>query len=139
MTLDQATGTELLAEARRTLLDTIMPSLPANLRYDGLMVANAMAITLREITDGDAAREEILRALAGLSDGAASTPHDAKRDDSAIAPLERRLANDVRNGVFDEPGPARDRIRRALRTITAARLRLSNPKALAEDPKDRKK
>lgn len=139
MTLDRASGTELLSEARRTLLETIVPSLPAHLRYDGLMIANAMAIAMREITDGSAAIEAVLGASIGLYDDAASAQNDAETHDSTFVRLERRLANDIRVGVFDAPGPTRNQVRQALRAITAARLRLSNPKALAEAPQDKKK
>lgn len=128
MILDHASGAELLAEARRTLLETIMPSLPAQLRYDGLMIANAMAIASREITEGGAAQEAMWRALAGLREGANSGPFGA----GALARLERQIASDIRAGLFDAAGSARDRVRRVLRVITAERLRISNPKALAD-------
>ncbi|QAA92706.1 DUF6285 domain-containing protein [Pollutimonas thiosulfatoxidans] len=47
--IDQPEGAELLAVARRALLDTLLPSLPANHAYTALMIANAMAIAGREL------------------------------------------------------------------------------------------
>ena len=41
---DQPDGAALLEAARRLLLDELAPLLPAERRYDGLMIANAMAI-----------------------------------------------------------------------------------------------
>ena len=37
-------GNELLEVARRTLLDELLPLLPAEKTYEALMVANAMAM-----------------------------------------------------------------------------------------------
>ena len=45
---DRPDATELLAIARRTLLDELLPRLPEELRYTALMIANAMAIASRE-------------------------------------------------------------------------------------------
>ena len=39
---DHPDGAALLDEARRTLLEILLPLLPPERRYDGLMVANAM-------------------------------------------------------------------------------------------------
>jgi glutathione S-transferase len=125
--LDRPTGAELLAEARRTLLETLLPLLPSDRRYDALMVANAMAIAARELTDGVGALQTAVGALASLgtrADGA----------DAALAEqlerLERQLARDIRTGAYDAPGSRRDAASRYLREVTTARLRLSNPKAL---------
>lgn len=42
-------GGELLAVARRTLLDELLPLLPTAKTYDALMIANAMAMAAREL------------------------------------------------------------------------------------------
>ena len=59
MTADQPAGEALLEAARRLLLEELLALLPAERRYDGLMIANAMAIAARE-----------LRAVAGAADDA---------------------------------------------------------------------
>jgi hypothetical protein len=127
--LDRPTGADLLAEARRTLLEALLPLLPSDRRYEALMVANAMAIAARELTSGAEVLQTAVEALASLgiqADGA----------DPALAEqlqrLERRLAGDIRAGAYDAPGSRRDSVRQYLREVTTARLRLSNPKALGD-------
>lgn len=46
---DRPGGAELLALARRTLLEELLPSLPDEKRYQALMLANALAIVGREL------------------------------------------------------------------------------------------
>lgn len=121
MSMDRPSGAELLAEARRTFLERLLPLLPAEHRYDALMVANAMAIAARELV-----------APAGLLPEAAAVMRN-ERDagaTEALAALERRLAAEFRAGRYDMPGAERDAARRYLRAATQARLRVSNPKAL---------
>ena len=50
---DRPNGADLLAIARDTYLDEVLPHVPKEKRYAGLMVANAMAIARREIESGD--------------------------------------------------------------------------------------
>ena len=121
MIADQPDGAALLAEARRTLLELLLPLLPAERRYDGLMVANAMAIAAREF----GARDETLReSLAKILDVACGEP-------DRMADLEARLARQIRAGQYDT-GNDRDAVRGYLRAVTVARVRLSNPKLLGE-------
>jgi hypothetical protein len=118
---DRPDGPALLEEARRTLLETLLPLLPPERRYDGLMVANAMAIAAREGGQGEAVLREAAAMLATLFP---ATPTAPLRD------LEAALAREIRAGLCDAPGPRRTAIRDYLRWSVAARLRLSNPKAL---------
>jgi hypothetical protein len=96
------------------------------------MVANAVAIASRETSLGqDLLRQEVrgLTMLLGLPDAsgeASMEGHDRLRE------LEARLAHDIREGVYDDPGPRRDAVRAYLRTSTEGRVRVSNPKALRE-------
>src|SRR5262249_14487483 len=46
---DEPAGTILLAEARRTLLEDLLPALPADRHYEARMAANAIAIAGREL------------------------------------------------------------------------------------------
>jgi hypothetical protein len=46
---DRPDGAELLAVARTTLLEDLLPELPQARRYHALMIANAMAMARREL------------------------------------------------------------------------------------------
>lgn len=138
MTLDRASGDELLTEARRALLESVLPALPVHLRYQGLMIANAMAIGLRDWAEGDRAVAAVLQELTGLYQDAPMSA-GAESPAAALSSLEQRLARDIRAGIFDGSGPARERVRQALRAMTIARLRLSNPKLLAEAQRGKNK
>ncbi len=46
---DRPAAGELLAVARQTLLSDLLPALPEEMRYQALMLANALAIAGREI------------------------------------------------------------------------------------------
>ena len=123
---DKPAGAALLEEARRTLLETLLPLLPPDLRYDGLMVANAMAIAAREAGQGDAALREAVQRLSALFPAAATNENLRAQP----LELEARLASEIRAGQCDAPGVRRDAVRDYLRRSVTARLRLSNPKAL---------
>lgn len=129
MSLDQPDGAALLEEARRTLMENLLPVLPPERRYDALMVANAMAIAAREMGEGHAACRRAHAELLGLS-GTTVEPENSRviglRD---LTELERRLAQQIRSGAYDAPGPQRDAVLGYLRLSTMARLRISNPKA----------
>ena len=119
MTEDRPAGEALLEAARRLLLDELLAQLPAERRYDGLMIANAMAIAARELRD------------AGAGSAAAAQRLSAFYEDATAAPeaLARRLVADIRAGRFDD-GPARERLVQLLRADLRSRLAISNPRAL---------
>jgi len=125
MIADQPDGAALLAEARRTLLELLLPLLPPERRYDGLMVANAMAIAAREFGNSEEALREAVATMLG-----APLPPACSGDDQ-VADLEARLARQIRAGKYDA-GDGREALRRYLRAATIARVRLSNPKLLGE-------
>lgn len=118
---DRPDGPALLDEARRTLLETLLPLLPPDRRYDGLMVANAMAIAAREAGQGDGLLRDAASMLAALFPAAPAAP---------AGELEAALAREIRAGQCDVPGPRREAVRDYLRRSVTARLRISNPKAL---------
>jgi hypothetical protein len=116
----------LLATARETLASELLPALSGELRYRGLMVANALAIAAREMASGhDAIRREIelLRPLAAQP----VPPSDAGSDD--VQALRRRVAAAIRDGRFDDDVHAKTLLA-ALDEIAVQRLAISNPKAL---------
>ena len=130
MSADRPTGAELLAAARRTLLEELIELLPAERRYDGLMVANAMAIAARELAAADAPARAALAGVAALYGETMESGPDAAEVERALSGLDRRLAADIRAGAFDAAGARRDALVALLRAVTLARLEISNPKAL---------
>jgi hypothetical protein len=96
-----APGRQLLDIAREVLLRDLVPLLPEDRRLDALMVAQAMAIAERE------------SAAAGPALDAA------------------RLATEIRRGVYDAPGEAREQLRAELWRHVRDALRIANPKLLA--------
>jgi hypothetical protein len=122
---------DLLDEARRILLEILLPLLPQDRRYEGLMVANAMAIASRDARMGDELLRAEVRGLATLLDALGAADGPTKELRVKLQDLERQLAQDVRRGAYDTPGPRRDAVRTYLQASTQGRARISNPKALA--------
>ena len=111
---------DLLQVARGTLRERVMAKVDGEARYEAAMVANAMAIAVRELELGPAARAEERELLAGFygtaggdPGGAAppAVPRPARRSDRA----EREL-------------------RQLLERLVHARLQISNPAYLATRP-----
>lgn len=75
-------GLNLLQAARTSVLEKLIPALPAALRYEALMVANALAIATREWSEDRVECDtERLRLLAqALRHG----EHDEDRDIAAV-------------------------------------------------------
>jgi hypothetical protein len=112
---DRPVADELLTAARTTLVATVLPAVPEDLRYAVRMIANAIAIAQRE-----AALPAPDGVLAAALAGALPVPPGVRAD---VA-----LAQAIRAGAFDADAAP---LLRALRTWTVARLAVSNPKALA--------
>jgi hypothetical protein len=113
---------DLLAIARDTLLNELLPHLPATQKYGALMVANAMAIASREYR-GAAAAEQARRALQCLAPGCAEiVAHDTRARD-------QQLCQDLRNGALDADLAA---LLPALRADVSSRLQVGNPKYLRQ-------
>ena len=120
-------ATELLAIARSSLLDKLLSRVPEELRYDALMIANAMAIAAREHAAGDAAMQaEVVRLAALLEEQC--EPRVGADLISARSELNRRLVALIRAGRFDD----RDRaaLLDHLAQTAADELAVSNPRAL---------
>ena len=106
---DKPDAAALLEEARRTLLEILLPLLPPERRYDGLMVANAMAIAAREAGQGDAALREAVQQLA------------------ALFPARRRYEREPPRPTVGTRSPARQRDPR--RPVRRSRARVATPSA----------
>lgn len=124
---------ELLAMARETLMDEVLPALDGDRRYAALMIANAMAIALRELAPTDADLADEVASLRGLYEGPQAAPADEPTAQT-LARLEARLARDLRDGVLD--GGPQYAVRRWLRARIEARLAVSNPRALERRRRD---
>jgi hypothetical protein len=106
---------DLLKVARTVLREEVMPHTTADARYEAAMVANAMAIAVREIEQGPRAREAERALLADLYGGA----------EGSLDELRARFCRDLRAGVFS---PEREAgIRSLLHETVRARLAISNP------------
>ncbi len=115
---DRPSGGELLAVARRALLDDLLPLLPADKAYDALMVAKAMAIAAREFDQGgtDTSGDQILRFYlsAGLGGEQDAT--------------ERGLAAKIRTRAI--PAAHHGLLHQLLLSLTRAKLAITNPRRL---------
>jgi hypothetical protein len=123
-----------MATAREALLSELLPALPKERRYVGLMIANVMAIAAREHRLGyDAAQGEAarLRNLLGVHQdpGAAAAGPGLPADLSALRAAARAA---IRAGDFDAP-PRAAALGAALLHTAADWVAISNPKALRGD------
>lgn len=116
---------ELLEAARAALVNEVVPRLPADQRYAALMAANALAISMRELSTPDTEPGELARVAALLADPACGP----------LARANRTLAARIREGAFDA-GPARAALLGHLKATTRERLAVSNPKALPPTPEN---
>jgi RNA polymerase-interacting CarD/CdnL/TRCF family regulator len=130
---DRPDGAELLAIARRSLLDELLSILPEDRRYTARMVANAMAIAARELEAGDDPRRAEVERLCVIYNVAPPVAGDRRTLEAASRRLNHRLAAEIRAGMLDAAGPRREAVRAHLLQTAIAKLRLSNPKYLASE------
>jgi hypothetical protein len=127
-TTDERPGArELLEVARETLLAEVLPALDGDGRYQVLMIANAMAIAMREMAPGPVDVDAEVAGLRGLYETPEASPA-GESPEQALQRLEARLVRDLRDGVLD--GGPQYAVRRWLRLRLEARLAVSNPRAL---------
>lgn len=111
-------GSELLAVARRTLLDELLPLLPPAKNYEALMIARAMAIAVRELEQqgGDPSDDEIQQfyRLAGL--------------DVIRGATEQDLAEQIRKKTISKSNHGA--LHQLLLSLTRTKLAITNPKYL---------
>jgi hypothetical protein len=111
---ERPAGPELLAAARQTLVDRVVPQLSGDARFQALMVANAMAIALREARSAGSETAAAVRSVTALA------------ADGDI----RSLTAEIRAGIHDPRAPTHEAVGRALTALAEARCRISAPKAL---------
>jgi len=127
---DISDAADLIATARETLLNGLLPTLTKDQRYAGLMIANAMAIALREHGSSvGAGRDEIGRLRKLLADAGVGAARLVSGDAESELPLLRRaLSEAIRRGEFDgthAPALVAHLVRSAVDWVA-----ISNPKAL---------
>lgn len=111
---------ELLTAARKVLRERILSQLDPALRYDLLMVINALSIAERGLALGEAPLAAERARLASLFG----------REASDLIEANRRLAALIRAGDADPGRPARATVLDHLRAVGRARLAESNPRVL---------
>ena len=118
----EPSGADLLRVARRTLLEELLPQLPAQSHYAARMAANAMAIAAREMegAGGDPAAE-VARVRSLLPEWQPAGDVDAQAREANV-----KLAAAVRNGRFDSP-QSQAALFEHLRMVTEERLAMSAP------------
>jgi hypothetical protein len=130
---DISNAADLIATARDALLNDLLPRLQKEQRYTGLMIANAMAIALREeLLGADATRGEVARIrtlLASIGAGK-EVPSDSSTDELGV--LRADLCKAIRAGQFDDDSHSPALVANLART-SADWLAISNPKALRTD------
>lgn len=116
---------ELLEAARQHLLETILPQLDGKMRYEVFMIANAMAIAIRDL--GGREKPEIeAPALEILYPG----------QKKWIPEVIEAFCRDVKSGRFDHAGPERQAVEQALKAYADAELDVANPKYRDTAPYD---
>jgi len=117
MMRDAPQGVELLAEARRVLIDTVLPQLNSDSRYQVLMVIRAITLAEREF-EANAETEEILGEMLQQLVGS----------DATVPELTQLLSKRIRNGDFD----VSDELYAFLRRAVAFKLKETNPSKVGE-------
>ncbi len=119
---DRPGGPALLGQARRSLLEELLPLLPEDKRYEALMIANAMAIAIREIEAGNGSDAEERASLKALFAEAGPEGGYGKP----------RLAREIRAGRRDADAAVHE----ILTASAVRRQRINNPKVLKADGRD---
>ena len=122
-------SSELLLVARKTLLDEVAPLAGDDAKYTVAMIANAMAIAIREAEAGEAPALAALARLDRIYDCEPRELHGAALRRALVA-HDQQLAEDIRAGRFDTDDEKRRAVLEHLRQSVIARLRISNPKSL---------
>lgn len=129
---EQPSGEHLLETARSLLREELLPALPEQRRHAALMIANAMAIAMRQLKNGEAAEHEEAAALERIL--SIKPKHDAEAEHvvarDRLLDLNRRLCQAIREGRADA-GPLRALVSVHLLRVARLRVTESNPKYLA--------
>ena len=114
-------NTDLLSVARSVLKDDLLEEIPAAKKYQALMIANAMAISARELEQGKMGpfSPEFLEYIKHLVDVDGT-------DEGVVDALIKR----IRNQSFDAGSNQSTELHRALLKETRRKVEISNPRYL---------
>lgn len=116
---DHPNSMELLRAARRVVLETLLPALPAGETEPASLVATALAIAIGECKAGDA---PLIVERAALAEFYQEVIGSREPLDDALLRLNSRLAADLRAGRLSEPGARRHAAARMLKQVAQAKL-----------------
>jgi hypothetical protein len=129
---DRPNAQDLLIVARDELMKRLLPELPASVRYEALMIANAMAIAAREFESGRENDMRELNALKQLLLGDANPAMDGEHLlDHALKTCRKKLCTEIRSGSFDDSEERRAVLARYLQATAKDKVAISNPKLLS--------
>jgi hypothetical protein len=114
---DEPDAHGLVTIALQTFRDSILPTVPAERRFEALMIANALSIAERELA---AAPELGLAAAIGGLIG----------ESGSLETVAPRLCAAIDAGAFDT-AERQGELRKVLWELTRARLSVSNPRLMA--------
>lgn len=128
---DISDADDLIVTAHEALLSELLPALPKERRYLGLMIANAMAIAERERRLGSATAEREAARLRSLlaTVGLPAAPSSAASPLPDLTALRQAITAAIRAGRFDTPTSEAILVADLQRTA-AEQVAISNPKAL---------
>jgi hypothetical protein len=127
---DEPTGEQLLETARNLLREELLPALPADRKHAALMIANAMAIAIRQLKNGeDGERSELDSLSAMLRHGGQDVPAGGAELRRQLKELNQEFARAIRSGLADT-GAWREAARKHLLEVARVKVVESNPKYL---------
>lgn len=126
---DQPDGAALLATAQKVLSEKFLPQLPAHLKHEALMVANAMAIAARQLQAGERPLQSEFENLTKLL---AAHTGEANADDTLrLKQLNVELCAKIRAGDSDPERADHEATHQHLCRVARDRVQESNPKYLS--------
>ncbi|MEE2996790.1 MAG: DUF6285 domain-containing protein [Pseudomonadota bacterium] len=114
---------ELLKIAEQTLITEVASDMSRRQRYTAALVASAIGIARRELARGICAWADELYTLRALYHA-----DPTEEPESSLRELHRRLASDLRAGVYDENAKKRTAALGLLCQNVLARLKEDNPR-----------
>ena len=127
---DRPTAQELLAVARTTLLEEVLPAVPEEKRLAVLIVANVLAMAGRELGFGEALLRHEAAALGALYGEEPPAADAAEALAAWCHAMNRRLAADIRKRAFAGDAAKLAEARAVVVAQTVQKLRESNPRFL---------
>lgn len=126
---DDPAGADLLETARTVLREELIDLLPVEQRLAALMVANAMAISARQLRAGDDPERLELSSLAVLL-GVTIDAQTRTAVREALILLNQSLCQEIRSGGADYGSAKHSAVYAHLRKVIQQKVMESNPRYL---------